>query len=65
MTARITQKITPFLWFNDQAEEAVNFYTSLFDDSKIENVVRSPLVTVEAETAARIDAALKHAGLIN
>ena len=32
---------------------------------KIENVVRSPLVTVEAETAARIDAALKHAGLIN
>ena len=32
---------------------------------KIENVVRSPLVTVEAETAAKIDAALKHAGLIN
>ena len=32
---------------------------------KIDNVVRSPLVTVEAETAARIDAALKHAGLIN
>ena len=31
---------------------------------KIDNVVRSPLVTVEAETAARIDAALKHAGLI-
>ena len=32
---------------------------------KIENVVRSPLVTIEAETAAKIDAALKHAGLIN
>ena len=32
---------------------------------KIENVVRSPLVTVEAETAAKIDAAMKHAGLIN
>jgi 4-hydroxy-tetrahydrodipicolinate synthase len=32
---------------------------------RIENVVRSPLVTVEAETAARIDAALKFAGLIN
>jgi 4-hydroxy-tetrahydrodipicolinate synthase len=32
---------------------------------KIENVVRSPLVTVEAETAAKIDAALKRAGLIN
>lgn len=32
---------------------------------KIENVVRSPLVTVEAATAERIDAALQHAGLIN
>ena len=29
------QKITPFLWFNDNAEEAVNFYTSIFKDSKI------------------------------
>ena len=32
---------------------------------KIENTLRSPLVTIEAETAARIDAAMKHAGLIN
>ena len=32
---------------------------------KIENVVRSPLVTVEAETAARLDAAMQRAGLIN
>jgi 4-hydroxy-tetrahydrodipicolinate synthase len=32
---------------------------------KIENVLRSPLVTVEAETADKIDAAMKHAGLIN
>jgi predicted 3-demethylubiquinone-9 3-methyltransferase (glyoxalase superfamily) len=29
------QKITPFLWFDDQAEEAARFYTSLFDDSRI------------------------------
>ncbi len=29
------QKITPFLWFNNNAEEAVNFYTSIFKDSKI------------------------------
>lgn len=29
------QKITPFLWFNDQAEEAMNFYVSLFRNSKI------------------------------
>jgi predicted 3-demethylubiquinone-9 3-methyltransferase (glyoxalase superfamily) len=29
------QKITPFLWFDDQAEEAARFYTSLFDNSRI------------------------------
>ena len=29
------QKITPFLWFDDGAEEAVNFYVSLFPDSRI------------------------------
>ena len=34
------QKITPFLWFDDQAEEAVNFYTSLFKNSKIVSVSR-------------------------
>ena len=34
------QKITPFLWFNNQAEEAVNFYTSIFEDSKIISLAR-------------------------
>jgi predicted 3-demethylubiquinone-9 3-methyltransferase (glyoxalase superfamily) len=34
------QKITPFLWFNDQAEEAMNFYTSIFKNSKIGSVSR-------------------------
>ncbi|WP_158826436.1 VOC family protein [Mucilaginibacter lacusdianchii] len=34
------QKITPFLWFNDNAEEAVNFYTSVFKNSKINSMVR-------------------------
>lgn len=29
------QQIVPFLWFSDQAEEAVKFYTSVFKDSKI------------------------------
>jgi predicted 3-demethylubiquinone-9 3-methyltransferase (glyoxalase superfamily) len=29
------QKITPFLWFNDNAEEAVNFYLSVFRNSRI------------------------------
>jgi predicted 3-demethylubiquinone-9 3-methyltransferase (glyoxalase superfamily) len=28
------QKITPFLWFNNNAEEAMNFYTSVFKNSK-------------------------------
>src|SRR5688572_11995773 len=34
------QKITPFLWFNDNAEEAINFYTSIFKNSKIGSVAR-------------------------
>jgi len=29
------QKITPFLWFDGKAEEAMNFYTSIFKNSKI------------------------------
>ena len=29
------QKITPFLWFDNQAEEAINLYTSIFKNSKI------------------------------
>jgi predicted 3-demethylubiquinone-9 3-methyltransferase (glyoxalase superfamily) len=34
------QKITPFLWFDDQAEEAVNFYTSIFKNSKVGKILR-------------------------
>ena len=34
------QKITPYLWFDTQAEEAVNFYISLFKNSKVLNVSR-------------------------
>ncbi|MGH9429317.1 MAG: VOC family protein, partial [Terriglobia bacterium] len=34
------QKITPFLWFNDQAEEAMNFYVSIFKNSKVLSVAR-------------------------
>ena len=34
------QKITPFLWFNGQAEEAANFYVSIFKNSKIVRVSR-------------------------
>lgn len=34
------QKITPFLWFNNNAEEAMNHYTSIFKDSRIVGVSR-------------------------
>jgi predicted 3-demethylubiquinone-9 3-methyltransferase (glyoxalase superfamily) len=34
------QKITPFLWFDDQVEEAINFYSSIFKNSRIKNVSR-------------------------
>jgi predicted 3-demethylubiquinone-9 3-methyltransferase (glyoxalase superfamily) len=35
------QDITPFLWFNDNAEEAINFYVSLFGDAEIRKVKRT------------------------
>jgi predicted 3-demethylubiquinone-9 3-methyltransferase (glyoxalase superfamily) len=35
------QKITPFLWFDGRAEEAVNYYTSIFKNSKIINITRN------------------------
>ncbi len=38
----MTQKITPFLWFDNQAEEAANFYVSIFRNSKITAVSRYP-----------------------
>jgi len=34
------QKISPFLWFDHQAEEAARFYTSIFKNSKIEKIIR-------------------------
>src|SRR5437773_3938329 len=34
------QKITTFLWFNDQAEEAMNLYVSIFKNSKIGKISR-------------------------
>jgi predicted 3-demethylubiquinone-9 3-methyltransferase (glyoxalase superfamily) len=44
------QKITPFLWFSDNAEEAANFYVSVFPDSRITDVARmgegGPALTV-------------------
>ena len=37
---KIEQKITPFLWFDDRAEEAAKFYTSIFKKSRIGKVAR-------------------------
>jgi predicted 3-demethylubiquinone-9 3-methyltransferase (glyoxalase superfamily) len=34
------QKITPFLWFDSKAEEAANFYVSVFKNSKIVSIMR-------------------------
>src|SRR5512147_2448188 len=44
-----TQRITPFLWFNDQAEQAVPYYVSIFNDSRILSTTR---YTEEASEAA-------------
>jgi predicted 3-demethylubiquinone-9 3-methyltransferase (glyoxalase superfamily) len=35
-------RIAPFLWFDSNAEEATNFYISIFQNSRILNVVRNP-----------------------
>jgi len=35
MSVQSSLKITPFLWFNDNVEDAVNFYTSIFPNTKI------------------------------
>ena len=50
------QKITPFLWFNDQAEEAANFYTSVFKNSKIGTVSRydQPSAEVSGKSAGSV-----------
>jgi predicted 3-demethylubiquinone-9 3-methyltransferase (glyoxalase superfamily) len=46
-TKATVQKITPFLWFDGQAEDAVKFYTSVFKNSKIGRILRN------AEEAAK------------
>lgn len=36
------QKITPFLWFDGKAEEAMNFYISVFKDGKVIHITTGP-----------------------
>ena len=38
--AKIQQRITPMLWFDTQAEEAANFYCSIFKNSKVTGIAR-------------------------
>jgi predicted 3-demethylubiquinone-9 3-methyltransferase (glyoxalase superfamily) len=42
------QKITPFFWFNNQAEEAANFYVSVFKNSRIVSISRYDKHSAEA-----------------
>ena len=53
MSKTIIERITPHLWFDNNAEEAAKFYTSVFKDSKIKNVTtlhNTPSGTVEIFT---------------
>jgi predicted 3-demethylubiquinone-9 3-methyltransferase (glyoxalase superfamily) len=36
----LARRITPFLWFDTQAEEAANFYTAIFENSRIKEIAR-------------------------
>jgi predicted 3-demethylubiquinone-9 3-methyltransferase (glyoxalase superfamily) len=42
MTSKIKHKITPFLWYAREAEEAARFYASIFPDSKVDRVTSLP-----------------------
>jgi len=49
------KKITPFLWFNNNAEEAIDFYTAVFKDVKVKDIVRvggGPAVKGQVLTAS-------------
>jgi predicted 3-demethylubiquinone-9 3-methyltransferase (glyoxalase superfamily) len=52
------QKITPFLWFDHQAEEAVEFYPSIFKNSKIGSILRY------GEEAAKVSESRRPAGSV-
>jgi predicted 3-demethylubiquinone-9 3-methyltransferase (glyoxalase superfamily) len=49
------QKIVTFLWFDNQAEEAATFYVSLFPDSRILNVNRVDVGSVESGKVTVVD----------
>jgi predicted 3-demethylubiquinone-9 3-methyltransferase (glyoxalase superfamily) len=48
------QRITPFLWFDNNAEEAAKFYTSIFKNSSINHIARRPASVPGEEGAAMV-----------
>ena len=50
---RTVQRITPFLWFDDAAEEAASFYVSIFPNSRIESVTRYNAESAQAAGRAK------------
>ena len=53
-TMNMQQKIVPFLWFDENAEDAVNFYISCFKNSKAGNVSRYDEVSARLQGARSI-----------
>ena len=51
----MSKKITPFLWFDQNAEEAVDLYRSLFDDVKVHGITRYPEGSPSPGTVITID----------
>ncbi len=49
------QKIRPYLWFDTRAEEAAEFYVSLFDDSRVDRVQRTGPVTLVSFRLAGVE----------
>ena len=56
------QKITPFLWYDGRAEEAANFYTSIFKNSKIENIARYGEAGIHVHAGDIVLGRLRNAG---
>ena len=52
-TRKYVQKITPFLWFDSQAEDAVKFYTSIFKGSNIGRILRYGEETAKVSESGR------------
>ena len=57
------QKITPCLWFDGRAEEAAEFYTSIFPNSQIDHTVRTSIDTLGAQEGEVILVEFTIAGL--